>query len=332
MSNMFAKIKNSNFSFSKKFLYFLIAPAVILLVGFILLLTVGFNSGIDYKSGTTFTVYTNYDSVIESAHSYDLNNADDYNEVYNKIAGVLDEHNAKIVSYRVTSMDILDYPVVNGQAVEVVYQNSNVSSSAMRDEIIEIFDYQSAQNAVSTFDQTTTEFSFEFVYSLVACIVFAIISAMIYLGARCGFSSMLAVLLQVAFDLFVTIGLLLITRVTINSTIGVILLATTILSICNIMYMYLKMKYAKKLGQYEKMTPSQIADNFTKETFAKKIVIFVVLFVTMLVMSIVAVAGVRDVMLAIMLAVIVTSYSSILILPNIWATLSSVRKKKTIKQ
>ena len=329
--NICDKIKNSKFSFSKNFLYFLIAPLVVFLIGIILISTCGFNLGTDYKSGTVFKVYTNYDAVIDSAESYDLNKTEDYNAVYNKITDVLSEHNIKIISYRTSSMDILEYPIVGGQAVEVVYQNSNISSSALREEVLAAFNYQSAPNAVSSFDATSTSYSFDFVYSLVACVVFAIVVSAIYLGARYkNWTAAGVLLLQVAIDLFALLGVLLITRVTINSTIGVVLLVSTILSICNVMHLFMALREGEKQGKYEKLRASEIADNYTKETLIKRIAIYATLIAVMIIMSIIAVSGVRDVMIAIFLALIIALYNSVFILPNIWATFNANRKKRKI--
>ena len=48
------KIVSSKFNITKNFLYFLIVPAVLLIVGIILLSTVGFNLGTDFTGKSTF--------------------------------------------------------------------------------------------------------------------------------------------------------------------------------------------------------------------------------------------------------------------------------------
>ena len=73
------KIINSKFNITKNFLYFLIVPAVIILVGIILLCTVGFNLGTDFTGSSTFKVYVNNENTLgEEIASYNLDNKDDY--------------------------------------------------------------------------------------------------------------------------------------------------------------------------------------------------------------------------------------------------------------
>ena len=68
------KIKNSNLKISKNFLYYMIAPIVILLVGLILICTVGFNGGADLRGASTFTIYANAEGAYgQPSAQYDIN-------------------------------------------------------------------------------------------------------------------------------------------------------------------------------------------------------------------------------------------------------------------
>ena len=53
------KIEKSKLDIVKNALYFVLLPVVILIVGVILLTTVGFSKGIDFAGGQTFKVYVN---------------------------------------------------------------------------------------------------------------------------------------------------------------------------------------------------------------------------------------------------------------------------------
>ena len=81
------KIRESKFNINKNFIYFLIAPLVFIIVGIILLCTVGFNLGTDFTGASVFKIYINNEASFndENIKSYDLENKDDYNEIYDKI-------------------------------------------------------------------------------------------------------------------------------------------------------------------------------------------------------------------------------------------------------
>ena len=51
------KIENSKFDFCKNLKWFLIAPLLIILIGIVLLCTLGFNLGLDFTGGTNITIY-----------------------------------------------------------------------------------------------------------------------------------------------------------------------------------------------------------------------------------------------------------------------------------
>ncbi len=327
MNNM----KNSKFSFTKNFLYFLIAPALILLVGIILLSTVGFNLGTDFRGGVSFRVYANYENVIETSDdikSYDLNDKNDFNEVVDKINYVLNSNGLKAVSIRKTTMNIAEYDVYNGQAVEVVYQNNGKALLEVRDQVIDEFGYVGKDEAVTTFDTIQSSYTFNYVVALVAAIVFGIITLMLYLGFRFDKSAFLVSIMQVALDIFLVLGALLITRVTINLTFAVTLLTTLLLTAVNLIYFYTTMKSAIKQGKFEKVKPVEMADTMTRECLMKKIVVLFALLAVFVLLAALVPGGVREVSLGIIIALIVTFYSSECIMPSLWATINSVKKKK----
>lgn len=86
--NLEERIKNSKFNTFANFKYFIIAPAVILLVGLILLCTIGFNKSIDFTGGYIAKVY------IGSEHTFE--------EGQDLIESVLTEHNIVASLYQKT--------------------------------------------------------------------------------------------------------------------------------------------------------------------------------------------------------------------------------------
>lgn len=333
------KIINSKVSFTKNFLYYLIVPALILVIGIVLLFTVGFNLGLDYAGGTSFKIYTNNEAIISDANSYNLDKNEEYDIVYNKVKTILDENGLSIASYSKSSINIYDYNVFNGQAVEVKYLNTSLDKSdiettnnKVRNGLIEEFGYQNFEKSVSDFDINSSLNTLDWVIGIVAAIVFVLIVTIIYMALRYNKSASLVVLLQVALDLFMVIGLILICRITTNLTFGITLFVTLIISIFNLFYYYNTLKENFKSGKYEKMNNSNIADLTTKETMLKKSIVYIILALISVLFAAIAVGDVRDVALGIIVSLVVTFYTSQLILPTIWATLFKNKKKLAIKK
>lgn len=325
--------KDCKFSFTKNFLYFLIAPALILLVGIILCTTVGFNLGTDFKNGVTFKVYANYENAIDNSSdskNYDLSNENDYQEIKDKIALVLNENGLKIVSFRTTSMNIKDYGVYGGQAVEVVYQNSGASTDEVREMLVHEFGYDGYDKAVTSFDEIQSSYTFNYVAGIVAAIVFALISAIIYLSLKFDKTAMIVSILQVALDLFLVLGLLAITRVKVNLSVAATILTAFLLSLVNLIYFYINMKTSIKQGKFEKVRPAEMADTLTKELTCKKSFVYLIVLVVFILLAAFVGGGVREVSLGIIISLVVTYYTSQTLLPSFWATIRSVKKKKKI--
>lgn len=321
---------NSKFSFTKNFLYFLIIPALVLITGIVLISTIGFNLGTDFKNGVTFKVYANYEQVIEEsgAESYDLNDEQDYNEMKDKIVSVLNENGLKVVSYRTITMDIADYNVYGGQAVEVVYQNNGAVADDVRQQMIAEFAYGAHDQGISSFDTMQSQYSFDYIIGLVAAIVFGLVAVILYLSFRFDRSAMFVSILQVAIDMFLVIGMLLVTRLTVNLTVIATLLATFVLSVVNLIYFYTGMKAGVKQGKFEKSKPSEMADTMTKELTCKKLVPLCSLLVVFILLAAFVGGALREAAIGIIIALVVTAYTSEFLLPSFWATIRLARKKK----
>lgn len=332
------KIQNSRFSITKNFLYFIIAPLVILLVGGIILCTCGYNLGYDFTGGTTFRMYINKDNeVITTTYNYDLSLDDDYNEVYDKVVSIVEEKGGKVVSFKTTGMTILDYLIVDGQAIEVTFQNSSTQSDeikiqndSIKEAIITTFQLEDVSKTVSDFDVTGQRATSSWMRALVCACILAYVVALIYLMFRYSVSASLVGIILYAFDLFMTLSLMLICRVPVNMTLGGVILATTVMSMFNLFAFYYKAKEGFKAGKFEKMKFTEVGDNIVKESTFTKTIIYILLAVIMIVLSIIATAGIRFTALGMLFAVIMTYYNSQFILPTLFGVLYKKKKKKRV--
>ena len=334
------KIINSKFSFTKNFLYFLIVPAIILIVGIVLLSTVGFNLGTDFTGKSVVKIYiNNEDRFGEEVESYNLDIQKDKDLIYDKIELVLNDNGVKIDSFRTTTMTITDYNVYRGQAVEVTYQNLTddlesitTKNNDIRSSLVTAFGYSEYDNAISSIDYAPSTADFGWITGTVAGIVFGYLVVAIYMAFRYNPSIFLVGIMQIAIDIFLTLALISIFRLTINLSLAVILLSTFLLSVANLFYYYSKLKSNIKSGRFEKAKNNVIADSAIKEITFNRAIIFLALLLVTVIFSAIAVEGIRVVALGIMISLIVTFYTSQFLLPSFCSVLYKERKRaKTIK-
>ena len=122
-------IEKSNFNICKNLKWFIIAPVAIILIGLILLFSVGFNRGIDFTGGSIMTVYTNGEGVYSEFKEYNIDKDSDYNKVKDIIGDVLNKHGLKASVYQTTSFSSDDLGITDGDAVLVKYQNEKKASA-----------------------------------------------------------------------------------------------------------------------------------------------------------------------------------------------------------
>ena len=233
------KLIASNWKISKNFLYYMIAPLVILLTAIVLICTVGFNLGTDFTGGSTFKLYVNNEALLgenEQIKVYNLDNKDDYNEVYNKVKTILNKNGLKIVSYRKSSMDISEYKVFSGQAIEVIFRNkasgTDVANEneSLKVQLLSEFNYNDYANAMSTVDAKVGKNAFNFSMEILAGIVVGLALVVIYMLIRKYRGLTIMMIMQVALDLLILFGLLLVCRPIINLNLGIAVIISFILS------------------------------------------------------------------------------------------------------
>ncbi len=338
--NLQQKIINSKFNITKNFLYYLLVSLVLLVVGIVLLFTVGFNLGSDFTGKSTFKLYVNSDNSFgEEIKVYDLSNSKDYNEVYDKIEVVLKDNQLNIDSFRTSSINIQEYKVDLGQAVEVSYQNLsedkgeiNLLNNKVKSELLSAFGYDDYANAISTIDISSPDGYYGWAIGIVASVVFAYLAISIYMAFRYNPSIFVVGLMQIAIDMFLTIALMLITRITVNLSFGIVLFVTLAMTIFNLFYFYLKIKSNTASGKFEKAKNNEIANAVTKEITFNKTLVYIGLFLLTILFIALAVSGVRMVALGILMGVIVTYFTSQTLLPCFWTVVNkSKNRKKLVK-
>lgn len=337
-------LANSKFDYCRNMKWFLIAPIVIIIVGIILLFTVGFNLGLDFTGGSIIKIYTNDEGVIEDYYQYHINeNSGDYNLLHDKIEAVLKEHGLTINSYRTTTMDVKDV-ITGGLAVEVRYQNiegqdgSEIAETnkLIRSDLQEIFGYKQISvtenytNAVSAPEVVTATASSELLMNAFIAMLVAIVLILVYVAFRFEITSGLAAVLALFHDLLVMTSLVLIFRITINSSFVAALVTILGYSINNTIIIFDRIRENIKSGKFDKAKNSEIANSSVKETMTRSILTTLTTFITIAMVAIIGVSDIREFAVPILIGILAGFYSSVFITPGLWAI--AYRKPKKNKK
>lgn len=342
-------IAKSKFDYSKNLKWFLIAPIAIILVGIILFATIGFNLGLDFTGGSVMTVYSNNGSEIIAENqdnpvkSYDLTKNDDYNEFKSIIEKSLRDEGIKgNIIFQTTKLDVEALSVSEGQAVLVKYQNISGATAAeiteknaeIRQSIMDDLNYgdnEDYEKTVVSGGVITASASSELLMKAFIAMLVAIVLILIYIVFRFELTSGLAAILALFHDLLVVSSLVLMFRITINSSFIAALVTILGYSINNTIIIFDRIRENIKSGKYEKSTNSIIANASVRETMSRSVYTTLTTFITIALVAIVGVSDIREFALPIVFGILVGFYSSVFITPGLWSIAYRGPKKRKIK-
>lgn len=220
------KFTNSKFDFCKNLKWFLIAPAVIILVGVIILCSLGFNLGIDFTGGSTMTIFIDKDGSYTTLAEENRFDIDNLSKIEKAVQAVLDEHGLKITTVQTTTMDVEDYGLEKGDAVIVKYQNDNSKETeeiesenqTIKEELLAKFGYDkdTFSKLVADGGVTTASASAELMMKSFIALLVAVVLILIYVAFRFEITAGLAAILALFHDILVTGSIVLMCRIQIN--------------------------------------------------------------------------------------------------------------------
>ena len=345
-------IANSKFNYCKNLKWFLIAPIAIVLVGVILFSTIGFNLGLDFTGGSVLTVYSNNNGeILQSdnttpATKYDLTKGEDYNAFKSNIEKAL--RNCGVdgnIVFQTTNIDIEDLVVNEGQALLVKYQNKDGATSSeitdknteIRQAIIDALGYDSKleyEKAVVSGGVITATASSELLMKAFIAMLVAIVLILVYIIFRFELTSGLAAILALFHDLLVVASLVIMFRITINSSFIAALVTILGYSINNTIIIFDRIRENIRSGKYENASNSAIANASVRETMSRSVYTTLTTFITIALVAIVGVSDIRDFALPIVFGIIAGFYSSVFLTPGLWAIAfrGSKKKKEKVKK
>lgn len=339
-------IEDSNFNYCKNLKWFLIAPLVILLVGVIILCTIGFNLGIDFTGGSILSIYANDENLISESTVYDLNKDSDYNAMRDRINKVFASEEFEGISvdiFRTTTMEIGELGVTKGQGIQIQYQNREgengeaiaKTNAKIREALQEEFGYVDFNEinkdftaGVSAPEVVTATASSELLMNAFIAMIVAIAFILVYVALRFELTSGLSAILALFHDLLIMTSLVLIFRIQINSSFVAGLVTILGYSINNTIIIFDRIRENTKNGKFVKAKNEQIANASVRETMTRSLFTTITTLVTIALVAIIGVSDIRDFALPILFGIGAGFYSSVFITPGLWAIAYKPKKKR----
>ncbi len=325
------KILNTKFNFCKNLKWFIIAPIIIILVGVILLSTVGFNLGIDFTGGSNMTIFIDKDGTYGTKYDIDK----DLGEIERVINGVLNKYNYSVSSIQKTTMVVDDDDLrTNGDAVLVKFQNNTDDelNETIKSELLEAFGYSedTESGLISNGGITTANVSSELMMNSFIALLVAVVVILIYVAFRFELTAGLAAILALFHDLLVTASIVLICRIEINVSFIASLITILGYSINNTIIIFDRMrdeiKYARQTDA--KIVNEQIANVSVRQTMTRSVLTTLTTFIMIFFVTVIGVANIREFAFPIMIGILAGFYSSVFITPGLWAIAYKPRKRK----
>ena len=361
------RLEKSKFSYSKNLKYFIIAPIIIVVVGIILLCTLGFNLGFDFTGGTNMTIYMNDSSSTSgekfSDQSYDLSNDEDYAKASQKIEKVLGLFGLTSSAIQKSEFNVnadagYGFTISDGDAILVKFQNGDSDDIEDLNNRIrlaflvefgyvdgltteEVVDIQNAEDYLDDAEYsalvinggvTTANATTELMMKSFLALFVAIVVILIYVAFRFELTSGLSAILALFHDVLVTASVMLMCRVEINTAFIAALITILGYSINNTIIIFDRIrenvKMSKNLGKIDNYA---IADRSVSSTMMRTVFTTLTTFVMIFFITVIGVADIREFAFPIMVGILAGFYSSVFLTPGLWAIAFHPSKKKIAK-
>ena len=319
------KLHSLKLNVTKRRLIWLLIPVAIILVGVILVSTIGFNLGIDFTGGTIINVVPN---------EIDISDSNNYQQVTNDIEAVLSEYGLKSTQFQIVEND-------QGQAVSVRFQDKAGADEKemnvlINDKIIpalyEKFGIDKNDdrfaNYVQASDRIGATSSSELLLKALIAIMASIVLILIYIAIRFEVASGLSAIVALFSDVLVTCSIVLMCRIQINTTFIAALITIIGYSINNTIIIFDRVRELRKLDENKGKSNEELANMAVSQSFARTLNTTITTLVAVLLLAIIGVPSVREFVIPIIIGLLSGVYSSLFLSPNLWALMYRERAKK----
>lgn len=304
--------KFKNFNASKYTKYFLSFSLAFLLIGVILFCILGFNLGMDFTGGSTYEV-----SVGEISDA-------DYNNLKQDLGTVVSNEG---VRYTISAKD---------SGADMVME----IKCQTQDEAVQQTLYQNLTDA-TTYTVTSTGFqgattTGEVLTSAFIAIFLALVAMLVYIAIRFELISGVSALVALLHDVLMMCAFVVLFRIEVNASFVAALITILGYSINNTIIIFDRIRENQKMPDLQKMPYKDLADLSVKQTLRRTINTALTTIFAIVLLAILGVPSMRQFVLPILIGLIVGTYSSIFISPQLWAFLmtrsKNIDKKRTPKQ
>lgn len=295
------KIKNFNASRYTK--YFLSFSLAFLLVAIVLLCIIGFNLGMDFTGGSTYEVAVG-----------EISDAD-YNTLKQDLGTIVSNQG---VSYSISTKD--------AGADMVMEIKCQTQDEALQQTIYDGLSGATTYSVTSTGFQGATTTG-ETLTSAFIAIFLALVAMLIYIAIRFELISGVAALVALMHDVLMMCAFVVLFRIEINASFVAAIITILGYSINNTIIIFDRVRENMKMPDLQKTSPKEIADLSVRQTLRRTINTALTTVLAIMLLAIFGVASMRQFVLPILVGLIVGTYSSIFISPQLWAFLISRSKK-----
>lgn len=304
---------NSKFDFTKPYKYAFSASIGIILIGIILLVTIGFNLGIDFTGGTVLTVgvKTTEEVTIDDALA----------DARLKIADVLAQNNITIYIFQTVETD-------NSKIVSVRYQDvAGLNDHEMNDlndlvlsALLAEFDYTSEEDIalIVPAARIGATASRELVLNAFTAVLVATVLILLYVAFRFEVSMGLASIIGLFHDLLMVCSLVIIFRIPINSAFIAALITIVGYSVNAIIIIFDRIRENLKKEAFENAPRELLVNHSIKQTFARTIYTTGTTLTAIILLAIFGGSSIQEFSLPIIFGLLSGMYSSLFIVGPFW--------------
>ncbi len=304
--------KKQNYFYSDKFSpcklskYFWMFSATILLVGVILLCTIGFNLGIDFTGGNMVEISTEQ-SISTTTVETSVNKA--LNEINTEYG---------------TNVTIAKLQQVENNTVQIQYQNAAGKSTeemvSLNEAIVSAIKTQLGEDyIIKPAESVSASASGTLLLNSFLALAIAIVAILIYVAIRFELLSGLSAIITLFHDVLMMCALVLIFRIEVNAAFIAAVITILGYSVNNTIVVFDRVRENLKKETLAGKSNKEIADISVKQTLTRTFNTSLTTILAVVLLAIIGVTAIRQFIIPILFGLIVGTYAAIFISAPLWA-------------
>ena len=285
-------------------------PAVIMIVGIIMLFVPGMNVGIEFTGGTIMTVTLG-----------ELADGANYNASVAKITDIIEKNGGEVSYFQKssaeeTSKSAIDFRFrVKGESTDIVNQIKN--------DVAAEFGGDAADTSFITSETVGESASRDLLKKAILGAAIAIALIMIYVIIRFEFWSGVTAVLALIHDVLIMIALTVIFQIQVNSSFVAAVITIIAYSINNTIVIFDRIRErVKPIDDKSRIDYAEVADEAVSNTLTRTLFTSATTLITVIFLAILGVPSMREFTLPIIFGLVAGTYSSIFLSTPAWALIN----------